>query len=68
MRAVVFVALVVVGLVVDPLLLMWLVSTVHDWWPLVPVMSYGQAFGLTFVGTVCVWAAVAAYLAAAVLD
>lgn len=62
-----FVLLVVVGLFVDPLLLVWWVSTVHDWWPLVPLMSYGQAFALTFVGLVSLCVVVLAYVLASML-
>lgn len=40
---------VVVCLFVDPVLLMWLVSAVRAWWWTVPEMSYGQAFGVSFV-------------------
>lgn len=67
MRVVGFLLMVAVGLILDPLLMMWTVSTVHDWWPLVPLMSFGQAFAITFVTLVSLCAAVLAYLLASKL-
>ena len=67
MKVVGFLLLVAVGLVLDPLLMMWTVSTVHDWWPLVPLMSFGQAFAITFVALVSLCAAVVAYVVASAL-
>ena len=62
MRVLGFALLIGAALFGDAALVEWLVFVVHGWWPLVPLMSYGQALGVSFVVLVSAFCAVLVYL------
>lgn len=45
------------GWCAEALTLMWVAVAVHDWWPMVPLMDFGQAFGVvvTLSSVIMVW-------------
>lgn len=46
-KVVLWVLVVGAGFALEAVTLMWVTSTVHDWWPLVPAMGFESAFGVT---------------------
>jgi len=45
------------GWCAESLTLMWVASAIHDWWALVPLMDFGQAFSVSVAlsAVITVW-------------